>query len=172
LFRPYHRGVVTPAYRRSTRLCELDDLDVRLQALIDGYAEHHLLGDLRDGARIVCETRSVPLQAPPKRRLFFGRSLLPDLVEHLTAAVVTDGFVVIAVVRVDGESRRLGGRLADATLEMPNPSLYGEEAGVFVHARWLGGGEASSYLLPLDSGPAGRTFLDRLRQLTAAARNS
>ncbi|SDM38132.1 hypothetical protein SAMN05421869_14243 [Nonomuraea jiangxiensis] len=92
------------------------------------------------------------------------------MVENLAAAVVTDTYVVIALVRVDGESVRLGGRLADTVLETPNPQLYGGDTGVFVHARWLGHEEASSYLLPLDSGPDGQAFLTRFRDLAAAAR--
>ncbi|MGN9844353.1 hypothetical protein ACTMTI_40135 [Nonomuraea sp. H19] len=161
--------MITPSYSRSTRLCAVDDLDVRLQVLLDGYAEQHLLEDLRESARICCETHSVPLQQS-RRGLFRGRALAPMAVENRAAAVVTDTFVVIVLVRVDGESVRLGGRLADAVLEVPNPQVFGGETGVFVHARWLGHSEASSYLLPLDSGSDGQAFLARLRDLSAAAR--
>lgn len=158
-----------PSYSRSTRLCAVDDLDVRLQALLDGYAEQHLLGNLRESARICCETYSVPLQQS-RRGLFRRLASAPMAVENRAAAVVTDTFVVIALVRMKGESVRLGARLADAVLEGVNPRVYGGETGVFVHARWLGHGEASSYLVPLDSGSDGQAFLARLRDLTVAAR--
>lgn len=91
-------------------------------------------------------------------------------VENRAAAVVTDTFVVIVLVRMDGESVRLGAPLADAVLEGLNPQVHRGETGVFVHARWLGHGQASSYLLPLDSGSDGQAFLARLRGLTVAAR--
>jgi hypothetical protein len=166
--------VITPSYSRSTRLCAVGDLDVRLQSLLDGYAEQHLLGELRESARICCETRSVPLQQP--RRGLFRRSSSPMAmavpVESLAAAVVTDAFVVIVLVRVDGQSVRLGSRLADTVLETLNPDLYGDETSVSLQARWLGHDEAGSYLLPLDSGPDGQAFLARLRDLTAAARRA
>ncbi|NRQ39366.1 hypothetical protein HII36_47220 [Nonomuraea sp. NN258] len=161
--------MIAPAYRRTTRLCPIDDLDVPLQVLIDGFAERHLLGDLRASARICAETHSVPLPRPGRGPLG-GPGFAPMAVENRAAAVVTDTFVVIALVRVDGESVRLAGQLADATLRTPDPGLYGPEPGVFVHAGWLGHGEASSYLLPLDEGPDGRVFLSRLRDLIAAAR--
>ncbi|MEU7863757.1 hypothetical protein [Nonomuraea sp. NPDC049141] len=157
--------MITPSYSRSTRLCAVDDLDVRLRVLLDGYAEQHHLGDLRESARICCETHSVPLQQS-RRGLFRRLAPAPKTVENRAAAVVTDTFVVIALVRMDGESVRLGARLADAVLDGPKPQV----AGMFVHARWLGHGEASSYLLPLDSGSDGQAFLARLRGLTAAAR--
>ncbi|MEV0198818.1 hypothetical protein [Nonomuraea sp. NPDC050691] len=161
--------MTTPTYRRSTRLCAIDDLDVRLQALLDGYAERHLLPDLRQSARVCCETHSVPIQQP-RRGLLRPRALAPMAVEHLAASVVTDSLVVIVLVRVDGESVRLGGPLADADLVVPDPRVFGGETGVFVQARWLGHSEASSYLLPLDSGPDGQAFLGRLREMIAAAR--
>ncbi|MEU4831346.1 hypothetical protein [Streptosporangium sp. NPDC023615] len=161
--------MITPTYDRTTRLCAVDDLDVRLQVLLDGYAGQHLLGDLRESARMCCETHSVPIPRPG-RGLFRRPGPAPMAVENRAAAVVTDTFVVIVLVRVDGESVRLGGRLADAVIEVPDPRVFGGEAGVFVHARWLGHGEASSYLLPLDSGPDGQAFLARLRDLTTAAR--
>jgi hypothetical protein len=161
--------VSAPTYRRSTRLCAIDDLDVRLQVLLDGYAEQHLLPDMRQSARVCCETHSVPVQQP-RRGLFGRRTLAPTAVESLAAAVVTDSVVVIVLVRVDGESVGLGGRLADADLTVPNPQVFGGETGVFVQARWLGHSEASSYLLPLDSGPNGQAFLGRLREMIAGAR--
>ncbi|MFI6509177.1 hypothetical protein ACIBCT_16345 [Streptosporangium sp. NPDC050855] len=56
--------MITPTCTGSTRPCAIDDLGLRLQVLLDGHAGRHLLGDLRESARICCETHSVPLPRP------------------------------------------------------------------------------------------------------------
>ncbi|AQZ66408.1 unnamed protein product [[Actinomadura] parvosata subsp. kistnae] len=157
-------------YTRSTRLCSMAELDDRLRAAMTSYADQQLLGDLDRMAEVCCETRSVPVKTP---RGFLGvfRAAGLEVGPFTTAALVTTGVIVIATVTDKGTEVRLGARLADVSLTVADPATYGNATGVHVQARWFGSTEASSYLLPLDTGPAGRTFLERLRELTAATRH-
>lgn len=122
-----------------TTIIAFDDLDVRLRVLVDGYADQHLLGDLTDRVVMCCQTRGT----------------------NLSAAVLTPALIVIVLVRPDGESVRLGGRLAGA-------DLRAVDGGVWVHAQWFGA-DPSSYLLPLQEGSV---FLDALRTRIMAARHT
>ncbi|RVX42610.1 hypothetical protein EDD27_5246 [Nonomuraea polychroma] len=159
-------------YSRSTRLCSMGELDPRLQALIRAYAERHLLGDLDGLATICCETRSTPIAATvPRGFMSIFRMAGPEAGDFTTAAVLTGGVIVIATVTEKGTSAQLGARLADVSLELPNPAVFEGTTGVFVQARWFGATEASSYLLPLDAAASGQTFLARLRESVAAARH-
>ncbi|TKK87393.1 hypothetical protein FDA94_18005 [Herbidospora galbida] len=125
-----------------TTIVAFDDLDVRLRVLVDGYADQHLLGDLDDRVVMCCQTRSTPSG-------------------FLSAAVLTPALIVIVLVRPDGESVRLGARLAGA-------DLRAADGGVWVHAQWFGA-DPSSYLLPLEEGSV---FLDVLRTRITAARHA
>ncbi|MEV4372133.1 hypothetical protein AB0J71_34030 [Nonomuraea sp. NPDC049637] len=165
-------------HTRATRLCPVSDLDDRLRAAVTEYAGQQLLGDLAETADICCETRSVPVPPPGRGRRgllngLFGAFRAAGLESgpFTTAAVVTPGVIVIATVTDGGTQVRLGARLADVSLHVADPALYGRATGVDVQARWFGSSDASSYLLPLDTGPAGQAFLARLRELTAAARH-
>ncbi|MFI7416335.1 hypothetical protein [Nonomuraea sp. NPDC049684] len=166
-------------HTRATRLCPVDDLDDRLRAAVTDYAAQQLLGDLAETADVCCETRSVPVPQPGRGRRgllngLFGaasRAAGLEIGPFTTAAVVTPGVIVIATVTDRGTQVRLGARLADVSLHVAGPVPDGRAAGVDVQARWFGSSEASSYLLPLDTGPAGQAFLARLRELTAAARH-
>ncbi|WP_062435114.1 hypothetical protein [Herbidospora daliensis] len=122
-----------------TTILAFDDLDVRLRVLVDGYADQHLLGDLGDRVVMCCQTRGA----------------------NLSAGVLTPALIVIVLVRPDGESVRLGARLAGV-------DLRAAEGGVWVHAPWFGA-DPSSYLLPLE---AGSPFLDALRARVMAARHA
>ncbi|MCK2213394.1 hypothetical protein MF672_006240 [Actinomadura sp. ATCC 31491] len=165
-------------YTRATRLCPVRGLDDRLRAAVTEYAAQQLLGDLAETAEICCETRSVPVRPPggARRGLLNGlsgafRAAGLEIGPFTTAAVVTTGVIVIATVTDRGTQVRLGARLAEASLSVVDPARYGRATGVDVQARWFGSPEASSYLLPLDTGAAGQAFLARLRELTAAARH-
>jgi hypothetical protein len=147
----------------------MGDLDPRLRASIEAYAERHLLGDLDGPATICCETRSTPVAATLPRgfaRIFRRAGL--EIGDFTTAAVVTGSLIVISTLTVKGTLVQLGARLAHVELELPNPAVFAGTTGVFVQARWFGATEASSYLLPLDAGAAGQTFLARLRESVAA----
>ncbi|MFG6194351.1 hypothetical protein [Nonomuraea sp. JJY05] len=165
-------------YTRATRLCPVSGLDDRLRTAVTEYAGQQLLGDLEETAEICCETRSVPVLPPGglRRGLLNGlfstfRVVGLEIGPFTTAAVVTPGVIVIATVTDRGTEVRLGARLADVSLRVADPALYGQATGVDVQARWFGSSEASSYLLPLDTGANGQSFLARLRELTAATRH-
>lgn len=129
-----------------TTIRAFDDLDVRLRVLIDGYAEQHLLGDLTDRVVMCCQSRD-------------------NVTGHLSAGVLTPALIVIVMVRPDGASMRLGGRLANADVRRA-------EGGIYVHTQWFGVNEASAYLLPLDEGSGGTYFLAALRTQIMAARHA
>ncbi|NRQ32379.1 hypothetical protein HII36_11085 [Nonomuraea sp. NN258] len=166
-------------YTRATRLCPVRGLDDRLRTAVTAYAGQQLLGDLEETAEMCCETRSVPIMPPHGWRRGLLRGLFSsfrlvglEIGPFTSAAVVTPSVIVIATVTDRGTEVRLGARLADVSLRVVDPALYGQATGVDVQARWFGSSDASTYLLPLDAGPDGQAFLARLRDLTAAARQT
>ncbi|MFF8848109.1 hypothetical protein ACF08N_36400 [Streptomyces sp. NPDC015127] len=155
-------------YDRTTRLCRMGELDPRLQAALSTFSDLHLLGDLTASSRISCETHSVPVPVSSRRRSFLRRSG-KDAAATTSGVVVTDRLIIIGTVWDGSQPVCLGGKLADLAIQKPS-QLYGSEAGVFIHTRWLGSSEASSYLLPLGSEPAANAFLGQFMKLVEESR--
>ncbi|MET8508747.1 hypothetical protein ABZV60_29550 [Streptomyces sp. NPDC004787] len=153
-------------YTRTTKVCTVDDLDERIRLTVASYSDTHLLGDVSSQAQICCETHSTPTEQ--KKSGLFRRNTGPTPRRSLTGVIVTKRVIVLGTVTEDGYAVCLGSPLVGMHVERPS-AAYGNETSVFLHSRWIGSTEASSYLLPLGPEESSQNFLRTLQDLIIRA---
>ncbi len=94
----------------------------------------------------------------------------PLAVNNVAGCLLTEKIVIISLVRDDFQGITLGARLENVVAVEPEPSIYGKDPGVFIHAPWFGSINSSSYNMPLSSGDEAKEFLRVLNNLISRAR--